>query len=125
MRNRLTSSRCGRQRERKRRAQAHLALHRNPATMQLDELARERQPEPSALHLLVCRTDLSELLEDRFLILRRDTDTRVGNRDLRYAFVDRRADIDPAALGRELQGVDRKSTRLNSSHLGISYAVFC
>src|SRR5437899_7909220 len=26
-----------------------------------------------------------------------------------------------AALGRE----DRKSTRLNSSHLGISYAVFC
>src|ERR1039458_4966820 len=24
-----------------------------------------------------------------------------------------------------LSGVDRKSTRLNSSHLGISYAVFC
>src|SRR5437899_4963114 len=24
-----------------------------------------------------------------------------------------------------LQGEDRKSTRLNSSHLGISYAVFC
>src|ERR1039458_10483275 len=23
------------------------------------------------------------------------------------------------------QGIDRKSTRLNSSHLGISYAVFC
>src|SRR5438045_7213689 len=23
------------------------------------------------------------------------------------------------------QGLDRKSTRLNSSHLGISYAVFC
>src|SRR5256885_2543203 len=32
------------------------------------------------------------------------------------------------ALGRELQrlrAVDRKSTRLNSSHLVISYAVFC
>src|ERR1035438_8175019 len=27
-------------------------------------------------------------------------------------------------LGRELS-TDRKSTRLNSSHLGISYAVFC
>src|SRR5258705_6847713 len=27
-------------------------------------------------------------------------------------------------LGRSLDG-DRKSTRLNSSHLGISYAVFC
>src|SRR5438045_7373086 len=26
---------------------------------------------------------------------------------------------------RHLQMVDRKSTRLNSSHLGISYAVFC
>src|SRR5258705_4968287 len=28
------------------------------------------------------------------------------------------------AITRSLQG-DRKSTRLNSSHLGISYAVFC
>src|SRR5947199_1065440 len=28
-------------------------------------------------------------------------------------------------LGRNLVWVDRKSTRLNSSHLGISYAVFC
>src|ERR1035438_10709375 len=27
--------------------------------------------------------------------------------------------------GFELNGIDRKSTRLNSSHLGISYAVFC
>src|SRR5437899_5234626 len=27
--------------------------------------------------------------------------------------------------GDESQGEDRKSTRLNSSHLGISYAVFC
>src|SRR3712207_8404270 len=26
---------------------------------------------------------------------------------------------------RELDGVDRKSTRLNSSHANISYAVFC
>src|SRR5437899_8792105 len=26
---------------------------------------------------------------------------------------------------REEEGQDRKSTRLNSSHLGISYAVFC
>src|SRR5256885_5445225 len=32
-----------------------------------------------------------------------------------------------ARAGRELQGLeqDRKSTRLNSSHLVISYAVFC
>src|SRR5262245_62572777 len=40
----------------------------------------------------------------------------------------------PAAIGGELRRlepaaarelIDRKSTRLNSSHLGISYAVFC
>src|SRR5437899_8815385 len=30
-----------------------------------------------------------------------------------------------AALGRDRTVLDRKSTRLNSSHLGISYAVFC
>src|SRR5262245_62467983 len=29
------------------------------------------------------------------------------------------------AVEAELIGQDRKSTRLNSSHLGISYAVFC
>src|SRR5690242_21182046 len=43
-------------------------------------------------------------------------------------FANRR--IDPVAreLRRELQGTeleDRKSTRLNSSHMSISYAVFC
>src|ERR1035438_10757856 len=27
--------------------------------------------------------------------------------------------------GSDVHGLDRKSTRLNSSHLGISYAVFC
>src|SRR5437870_9480329 len=30
-----------------------------------------------------------------------------------------------AAVGRELARIDRKSTRLNSSHVAISYAVFC
>src|SRR5262245_65154336 len=30
-----------------------------------------------------------------------------------------------AALAIFVMGLDRKSTRLNSSHLGISYAVFC
>src|SRR5258705_9272113 len=29
------------------------------------------------------------------------------------------------AIGGEQSFIDRKSTRLNSSHLGISYAVFC
>src|SRR2546426_8676741 len=31
----------------------------------------------------------------------------------------------PASCSRGIQGRDRKSTRLNSSHLVISYAVFC
>src|SRR5205814_6975380 len=30
----------------------------------------------------------------------------------------------PGAADREIMNTDRKSTRLNSSHLGISYAVF-
>src|SRR5262245_62854704 len=32
---------------------------------------------------------------------------------------------DNLGIARRLAVVDRKSTRLNSSHLGISYAVFC
>src|SRR3712207_7415970 len=31
----------------------------------------------------------------------------------------------PSEAGREAGGLDRKSTRLNSSHANISYAVFC
>src|ERR1035438_824028 len=31
----------------------------------------------------------------------------------------------PRPEGHDIQPIDRKSTRLNSSHLGISYAVFC
>src|SRR5947199_3329800 len=44
---------------------------------------------------------------------------------------ERRADGQDAAAGAPVQDAfarqrqDRKSTRLNSSHLGISYAVFC
>src|SRR3712207_8311535 len=34
-------------------------------------------------------------------------------------------DVRPAVAGRVRQEPDRKSTRLNSSHANISYAVFC
>src|SRR3712207_7606855 len=34
-------------------------------------------------------------------------------------------DADAAVVGRRRPGRDRKSTRLNSSHANISYAVFC
>src|SRR5437899_9477003 len=36
-----------------------------------------------------------------------------------------RSNVALAALARSHENIDRKSTRLNSSHLGISYAVFC
>src|SRR5438045_9538895 len=43
------------------------------------------------------------------------------------AFAGREVELSKAltTLGRPGVQVDRKSTRLNSSHLGISYAVFC
>src|SRR2546427_9582299 len=34
-------------------------------------------------------------------------------------------DVRPVGVGREVGNGDRKSTRLNSSHSQISYAVFC
>jgi hypothetical protein len=76
--------------------------------MQLDELAREGQPEPGALHLLVRRPDLTELLEDHLLILGRDSHARVRDRNLGQAFVHRGADVDPATLGRELERVGQQ-----------------
>src|SRR5258707_3970450 len=36
-----------------------------------------------------------------------------------------RAPFSPAKIEQPLHGRDRKSTRLNSSHANISYAVFC
>src|SRR5258705_3092283 len=49
----------------------------------------------------------------------------VAQRGIRTEIAQHRID---AAVPRQRHGVgqgDRKSTRLNSSHLGISYAVFC
>src|SRR5262245_48892637 len=45
------------------------------------------------------------------------------NRGLRRPFLLLRHLTSPSSL--RANGEDRKSTRLNSSHLGISYAVFC
>src|SRR3712207_7638833 len=43
----------------------------------------------------------------------------------RAALTDGGADALPAELRRRTPFLDRKSTRLNSSHANISYAVFC
>src|SRR5215475_1393298 len=96
---------AGRQRERERRAGSRLALHPDPAGMQLDELAGERQPEPGALHLLVRRPHLPELLEDRLLILRRDADPSIAHGDLHAAVRRPPPYLDPPALRRGLDCV--------------------
>src|SRR5262245_2014320 len=87
------------------RALPHLALYPDSATMQLDELAGKGQPEPGALHLLVRRPDLTELLEDRILIFRCDAHPAVADGDLRHAIVYHGTHVDPAALRRELERV--------------------
>src|SRR3712207_7422496 len=48
------------------------------------------------------------------------TDQHIAREHRRIAAADRHVDVD-----RLMQGEDRKSTRLNSSHANISYAVFC
>src|SRR5262245_20446142 len=73
--------------------------------MQLDELSRERQPESRALHFLVRRFDLAELLEDHVLVFRRDTDAGVADGDLHTAVGRRRPYLDPTARWRELDRV--------------------
>src|SRR3712207_6873091 len=53
----------------------------------------------------------------------------VGEHQLEVAVADREHQVPPDRpqdhLGGELPALDRKSTRLNSSHANISYAVFC
>src|SRR5262249_1870339 len=93
------------QRERKRRACPQLALHPNPASVQLDELATQGQPQPSAFHLLVCRPHLPELLEHRLLILWGDADAGVVDGDLDEPVLWRGRDLDPPTLGGELDRI--------------------
>src|SRR5260370_16954156 len=94
-----------RKRECERRAVPHLALQADPAHVELDEFPGERQPESRALDLLVCRPHLPELLEDRLLILGRDADSGIRHGNLGDPLMHPGADINPAPLGGELQGV--------------------
>src|SRR5262245_6852729 len=68
-----------RNRERERRAQADLALDPDLAAVQLDELPTQGQSQASALHLLVRRPNLPELLEHRFLVLWGDANAGVAD----------------------------------------------
>src|SRR5262245_3728898 len=90
---------------RERRARPQLALHPDPAPVQLDELPTEGQPQPRALHLLVRRPDLPELLEDGLLILRGDADAGVADRDLYETVFWIGPDLDAPTLRREIDRI--------------------
>src|SRR5213593_665748 len=92
-------------RERKRRTHTHLALHPNPAPVQLDELSTECQPQPGALHLLVCSPHLAELLEHRLLILWSDADAGVADRDFHESILWHCADVDATTLRGKLDRI--------------------
>src|SRR5262249_6545830 len=92
-------------RERERRARPDLALDPDLAAVQFDELPRQGQAEPRALDLFGGHPHLLELLENRLLILRRDTDPGVTDRYLHGAVHRFSLDLDPAALRRELDRV--------------------
>src|SRR3712207_8584672 len=49
----------------------------------------------------------------------------VGCARSRYCLYTNKAPLEPVKLVSVLLSLDRKSTRLNSSHANISYAVFC
>src|SRR5215510_13489139 len=86
-----------RDRERERGANAHLALDPDLAPVELDELPTQGQSQAGALLLGRAGPDLTELLEDGFLILRRDADTGVAHRDLDGPVHWHGPDVDPAA----------------------------
>src|SRR5205807_7466753 len=78
----------------------------------------------------VCSSDLNLLLSSVHLLLLRPalaTVRPVLSRDRRSPsqVLRREEPLPTAILGVSVTGPDRKSTRLNSSHLVISYAVFC
>src|SRR5688572_32111458 len=86
-------------------------------TLSLHDALPISDAEP-ALRAPGSRSGLRKDLEDLGEELRRNPDARVADRHL---------DLVAPLLGDEpdASAIDRKSTRLNSSHSQISYAVFC
>src|SRR3989442_4352486 len=78
----------------------------------------------------VCSSDLGAVLEGLHLVLERveGRDQYDGQKTRLIATLEPLAQLEAAHLGHhdvEEEEIDRKSTRLNSSHVRISYAVFC
>src|SRR5438045_6628029 len=91
-----------------------------------------REPIPLAGYATLRKATFDRIadpLEANVIALRKGAGTVVFVAlDLMYVGAYLRDAIDKAGGSRVAAGVtfrDRKSTRLNSSHLGISYAVFC
>src|SRR5262245_51385152 len=102
------SSRTYRNRERERRALAHLALHPDPPAVQFDELTAQGQPQPRPFRLLVGRPDLAELLEYRVLVLGRDPNAGVDDRNFDGSITQHGPDFNPPALRRELDRIGQQ-----------------
>src|SRR4029434_5703462 len=94
-----------RQREGERRSRAQLALHPDPAAVQLHEPPAQRSPEHCALHILRRRPHLAELLKNRLLVLLGDADAGVADGDRDQLVLWRGLDLDPPTLQRDLDGV--------------------
>src|SRR2546430_16170068 len=62
---------------------------------------------------------------DRAQLDRLDQRELLGRDEADFVGVQRTADAGQRGRNRKRYGLDRKSTRLNSSHSQISYAVFC
>src|SRR3989454_8708235 len=100
-----------RQPDREDRAPARAVRPSDLAAVLLRDLTRDREAEAGALRL-----GGAELLEEPRRDVARNAAAGVGHGDLHRVAVE---------VARDRQLTDRKSTRLNSSHLVISYAVFC
>src|SRR2546430_8741949 len=73
-----------------------------------------RSQEPAAVRGHVVQHILATLAQNRRLVLSSEQRVRCSE-----------PDFGPELRAHGVHGVDRKSTRLNSSHSQISYAVFC
>src|SRR5690606_18485651 len=86
-----------------------LAFHVDAPAMILDEALDDREAKPDSVGLPMARKGLKDAIAN-------------GGGNARAVVFD--LDDKLAALG-SIDDKDRKSTRLNSSHVKISYAVFC
>src|SRR5579883_2773563 len=106
----LKTCRCrrgDRQSKRKSRSLSHHALHRDLASLQLDQLARDRQAQPGSSEAARgASVGLAKCLKDIVQCCWRDADPRVMHRDTQYvvAFQDATAQRHPPFFGK-FQGI--------------------